>query len=410
MRQLGIATIAALTLATAACGSETGPEGPSGLPRQCSTPLPGDSITSLCLTVTTTGEALDANGYSYTVDGAPIIGINDTLLLPLNLGIEGAVQVDYPIYLRNVAANCDVGPANPVLVTTAPQTIVRVDCHVTCRAATLSPSPGIHFVESGPNPPARQYVIQPDGSGLQRPTDTLGIEPATHFAPSGAVLTSRVTFYTTYCCQLTAESIYVTTPDGRTRTLAPGRDAAWSPDGARVVVFRYVSYDGSGPFTSITVMNADGTAAHQITAPGTTHSDELASPQWTRDGARITFVRRGVIYSVAPDGTDETLFAPTVPPGVTQLKWAPDGSGLAVLRVLSPTSRGLDLLSPDGATRTPIVTMDWISSFGWSPDGTRLAFTGGTDQLNPGLFVVDADGTDLVQLPTGVPSERAAWH
>ena len=88
--------------------------------------------------------------------------------------------------------------------------------------------------------------------------------------------------------------------------------------------------------------------------------------------------------------------------------WSPDGARLVISQ---HDGRGkLQLIDADGGNRHPVLG-DLTSGHpaAWSPDGTRIAFTGYhyPGGAEPGLYVVDADGTDLTLLvPERKPRTR----
>lgn len=71
--------------------------------------------------------------------------------------------------------------------------------------------------------------------------------------------------------------------------------------------------------------------------------------------------------------------------------------------VVDGTSDALTTYGPEGLST--IVAASDINEPEWSPDGSRLAFAA-TDIDGPGIFVVNADGTDLTRVvgPTGDPN------
>ena len=76
---------------------------------------------------TTTGAALDADGYAVSVDeAAQEIEIND------ELSINGVTPGSHSVALSGVAANCTLDGTNPRIVTVDPGTPTEVDFNVSC--------------------------------------------------------------------------------------------------------------------------------------------------------------------------------------------------------------------------------------------------------------------------------------
>jgi Tol biopolymer transport system component len=68
----------------------------------------------------------------------------------------------------------------------------------------------------------------------------------------------------------------------------------------------------------IFVINADGSGLRQIT-----HSGDNRWPAWSHDGSRIAFVHDGVLFTMAPDGTDMRPVSGIHPDGPIAWNWAP---------------------------------------------------------------------------------------
>jgi TolB protein len=163
------------------------------------------------------------------------------------------------------------------------------------------------------------------------------------------------------------QQIYVTDADrpGATRiggSVLYGISPSWSPDGSLIVFKRIVPCCG-GPPDSLWLMSPDGSNLHQLSATTGTR-DALGGTTWSPDGTRLAFI--------AP-GTDLN-------------------NDIFVINAERPGERNITHSLEDEF---------WPS---WSPDGTRLVFARvqlGASSLGTGLLVVDADGTNLVPVPTG---------
>jgi Tol biopolymer transport system component len=130
------------------------------------------------------------------------------------------------------------------------------------------------------------------------------------------------------------------TRTGASRKLTAGSndyDAVWSPDGRWIAFSRTEPSVDPEPNAQIWVMNADGTAAHQITDPS--FANEATQPAWSPDGATIAYTQGG-----HPGGT----------------------AGVAVIDVDGSNARQLTACTFGSCERFPTNPV-------WSPDGTAIA-------------------------------------
>jgi len=140
-------------------------------------------------------------------------------------------------------------------------------------------------------------------------------------------------------------------------------EPSWSPDGSKIAF----ASDQTGDW-EIFIMDADGTDITQLTTQ--TGSIDVA-PAISPDGTKIAFAsnRDGdfEIYMMDIDGS-----------GVTQLTSNTDQDGAA-----GPDPMGLGF---------------GISTPSWSPDGTKIAFTSDRDGGDLDIFIMNADGSGVIQL------------
>jgi TolB protein len=88
----------------------------------------------------------------------------------------------------------------------------------------------------------------------------------------------------------------------------------WSPNGRRIVFYNESSNKGLRIFT----IRPDGTGRRLVVEDG-------QDPVWSPDGRKIAFTRDGHVYTVDPDGTDESEVPGTLEPGLSEIlpNWGP---------------------------------------------------------------------------------------
>jgi WD40-like Beta Propeller Repeat len=195
------------------------------------------------------------------------------------------------------------------------------------------------------------YVMEADGSGLRRITDS----PTT-----------------------TYES-----------------DPAWSPDGKRLAFSR-----GRGDIYTIKV---DGTGLRQLT--DTKEANEV-EPAWSPDGEKIAFTKYVItgdqrrfnvdIFTMnAADGSQQRNLTQTLQGQATGPDWSPDGKEIA----FSSTS-DIFLMKANGTGHTNLTNNPANDEYPtWSPDGKKIAFSSSRAGDNEGdIFVMQADGKKVEQL------------
>lgn len=215
-----------------------------------------------------------------------------------------------------------------------------------------------------------------------------------------------------------------------------------APDGSRVAytTLRYAEGELSEHSYEIATQALDGSDRRRLTF---NESNDI-SPSWSPDGSRIAFIshRGGAprVFTIAPDGSDEHIVAPSVEVSHQPPVWSPDGKRLAFLAIErepaqipyldtyysreNPTPGVVDgkmlrylayVAEADGSGLTKmewandrsssprqrigiqdlILPEEFVSTLAWSSDGQRLAFAAAFYGDPPALYSISADGTGL---------------
>jgi TolB protein len=163
----------------------------------------------------------------------------------------------------------------------------------------------------------------------------------------------------------------------------------------------------------IFVSAADGSDAVQIThnpefivVGGTIHMED-GYPAWSADGSKIAYARTHAngeteVRIVNADGSgDRSLIAGTQP------AWSPDGSRIAFAK---GPGKSVAAVNSDGSDPVNLPT-GIASQPDWSPDGRQIAFAaslGGTDEI----VVMNLDGSGRTLITFGSPgtgSSDPSW-
>jgi len=189
-------------------------------------------------------------------------------------------------------------------------------------------------------------------------------------------------------------------------TSFPGnqRSPSFSPDG-RQVAFAWAG--PTGDVLHVYIQSLDGGSPRRLTNDAV--PDDF--PEWSPDGSRIAFIRRGTVYLVPATGGPESPLTEAIGSG---LAWSRDGSLLAVSDRTSESALvGIVLVSVTTGQKRRLTTpgasaMDEFPAFSWS--GQEVAFVR-VDTTVSDVYVVPVAGSSPARRVTnhGEPIKDVTW-
>ncbi len=198
----------------------------------------------------------------------------------------------------------------------------------------------------------------------------------------------------------------VDTGEPRQITYNPYRsaDPVWSPDGERIAFA-----GGTGNEWHLYVVNEDDSAQKQLTTyrsypfmrdlAWSPHDDHIAFTSPGKDG------RDAEIFVVAADSGLVRQLTDNVYAQDWEPEWSPDGTRIVYAADSPDGRREIFVMDADGdnvqrLTHKSGGREEWLNNAWpvWSPDGERIAFNSNNTNRNWAIFVMDADGGNLLQL------------
>ena len=239
--------------------------------------------------------------------------------------------------------------------------------------------------------------------------------------------------------------------------LTQGRHAhcvslSWSPDGTKIAYLAFSKDSASVrvdySIGDVWVMDADGGNSQQMGSLTNPRSDDLV---WAEDGSLIYFIKyltgRYEVFVVALDGSGSSLMdwreaAWIVKGSLDNRGLSPDGTKLAdvVLQdsegdaylylaifapgeVPQPSEQIENLLNRIDFRVIPLPDLPYQQAElesgqfrpatpgpTWSPDSMKIAFSADNEQGDQEVWVVDIDGSNLVNLTNGLGGDYPAWQ
>lgn len=258
------------------------------------------------------------------------------------------------------------------------------------------------------------YVMNPDGSDQTRLTLNSRNDIRPDISPNG----QQIVFASNRITETNLSGdfeIFVMGSEGeaggvRQLTLNGAEDTwpRWSPNGQWIAFHSIV--DGN---FEIYVIRPDGTDLTRVTD----YAGLDQYPEWSPNGKQLAIRRDTDIYVIDLDGSNPIQLT-AGNPGFNQMaSWSPNGKNLAFLSTREGYG-SVFVMDIDGSNQvnlTPKPDEVPASAWGsrapaWSRNGQFIYFTGRRPEtsVTENVFVMNADGTGVTQLPsTGVSAEAA---
>jgi TolB protein len=236
------------------------------------------------------------------------------------------------------------------------------------------------------------WSMRADGTHRERVTSRRGVDADAAWSPDG-----RRLVFARYRVETRNWDLYAVAgkevPRRLTKTRASERDPAWSPDGKQIAFTR----NGDGVY----LMRADGTGVHRISPTGVTEG----SPSWAPSGKRLALVsdrfERGDqdVYIVGVDGKNASRLTHISGGSILEIDWGP--SRWIAFDVYPPPGRcpRAYVVRPNGSQNHKVARC-YETRPVWSPSGNKLLVWNKSNTERAGIWRTRADGTGRVHLTT----------
>jgi TolB protein len=178
-------------------------------------------------------------------------------------------------------------------------------------------------------------------------------------------------------------------------------------------------------------MSVDGTDLRKLppceeqTLAEKWYEEECRDPSWSPDGKKIAFVKRAGhynyptlrwnVYVANVDGVGvRRLTEPEDEGHASKPVWSPDGSKIAFLRSVDEpyifeNNRDIYVINADGSGERRLAQCNYCLTLAWSPDGTKISFGSSNRNGEWGIYIMNTDGSNAINLTERWTSQRPQW-
>ena len=185
---------------------------------------------------------------------------------------------------------------------------------------------------------------------------------------------------------------------------------SYSPDGSRILFWRGPGSVSGHPAGQLFLVGINGGALTQVSPPGMTvwACCYFGAPGgWSPDGTRISFAAfsptasdqgRSAVFVAAGNGTNAKQISDWGEYTISA-RWSPTANWIVFDKIDSRVgAHSFYLVHPDGSGIKTIPLLAAECCAVWSPEGDRLLFANGPSDLALNLWIVNIDGSHLVQV------------
>jgi WD40 repeat protein len=333
---------------------------------------------SIQVSVTTSGQDRDSDGYTVSIDGQ-----NRSLSPNGSATIENITAGEHTVELTGLAANCSPTTPPPLRVTVTAGALASVAIAINCSATTGGLT--ITSTTTGRDTDADGYTVSVD-EGAATPVSTNGFTVLNGLAPGNH--TVRVGGLAENCSLTAAPADAIVVAGAQTPVfllvlcIAPLRNALV------YVALAEVS-------TQLYTIKADGTNVERLTHDSYPYSRPAVSP----DGLEIAFISprpdggTAGLFIMRNDGGDARPVITSGPPP-DAVGWTPDGRLVIAQAPAASLWPDLCYVNRDGTGKSCVHPEDgrlFFGDFTLSPDGQRVIYVEGPSEF----VLMNADGTGI---------------